>query len=73
MISDVEIESRARLYAGLHGGKIVDNGETVAYRAGRREGWWTQGRGVNNGDCVTIYQDRHWKNFVDQARNTQEP
>lgn len=62
------LKKLAKERAALHGGAIICRGETRAYQAGHREGWWTQGRGVNNGDCVSIYVARHWREFVSRVR-----
>jgi hypothetical protein len=53
--------------AFLDGGRLVCNGETKAFQIGRREGWWSQGRGVNNADCVHIYAERHYQDYIEKA------
>lgn len=62
------IEKHARTIAALDGGKIANNGETRAYQTGRREGWWRYGRGVFNGDCVSVYSDKHWPDYIGRAQ-----
>lgn len=65
-----EQESQARQAACLAGGKIVryipgEGGATHAYLTGLKEGWWKYGRGVFNGDCVDMYAEKHWPEYLD--------
>jgi hypothetical protein len=67
-----ELEEKARTLAALYGGKIISNGETRAFQVGRREGWWQNERGYLNADCVDTFVDRHWQEFISEAREEED-
>lgn len=59
-----EAEAKAFELAFMDGGRLMSRGETRAFQAGHREGWWCQERGINNADCVHIFAERHWRDYM---------